>query len=431
MHAQARLALLSGAAALIVMLVFAGLRSVVLVGVGLAGVSLTAVAAWLVLAHRGPVRWMAALLLVAAPVAVIVWFARVGLLRVVICSVLLWVLAAACGRAALVREGRSRMPELPAVPPRRPYIIMNPRSGGGKVGSFHLREKAEAMGADVLLLDPDHPQDVVALARRAVDEGADLLGVAGGDGTQALVAGVASERGVPFLVISAGTRNHFALDLGLDRRNPAACLDALADGVEVRVDLGRIGDRPFVNNASFGTYAEVVRNPAYRDDKIRTILALLPDLLARHTGPRLSVHAPGFAVDGPQAVLVSNNPYGRGDAAGLRRRSRLDTGTLGVLGVKVTNAAQAAGILRHGRAGGLTSVRVSEVVVDSDGPVIQVGVDGESLTMPAPVRCHVEPGALRVLVPRHRPGAGAGVPMNWPEVRRLAFTTGRGAGSGR
>ena len=108
--------------------------------------------------------------------------------------------------------------------------------------------------------------DVAALARQAVADGADLLGVAGGDGTQALVAGIAAEHGLPFLVISAGTRNHFGLDLGLDREDPATCLDALTDGEELRVDLGVIADRTFVNNASFGAYAEVVRSPAYRDD---------------------------------------------------------------------------------------------------------------------------------------------------------------------
>ncbi|MFF5446463.1 diacylglycerol/lipid kinase family protein [Streptomyces sp. NPDC012888] len=430
MHAKARLSLLSGAAALVVMLVFAGFRSLPLVVVGLAGLCLTAAAVWLVLAHRGPVRWLAAFLLVAAPVAVVVWYLRAGLLWVVLCVVLLWALAVTAGRAALADEGRSRMPERRAEPPERPFIIMNPRSGGGKVGTFRLREKAEALGAEVVLLDPRHPQDVAALAHRAVDRGADLLGVAGGDGTQALVAGVAAERDVPFLVVSAGTRNHFAMDLGLDRKNPAACLDALTDGVELRVDLGRIEDRVFVNNASFGTYAEVVQNPAYRGDKVHTVMALLPDLLTRHSGPRLTVRAGGTTVEEPQAVLVSNNPYGRGDVAGLGRRTRMDTGTLGLLGVKVNNAAQAVGILRHGRSGGLTALTTREVVVDSDAPLVRVGVDGESLTMPAPVHCRVQPGALRVLVPRHRPGLRSGVPVDWAGVRRLALTMGRTAVGG-
>ena len=123
------------------------------------------------------------------------------------------------------------------------------------------------MGAEVALLDGPGIVDVAALARDAVARGADLLGVAGGDGTQALVAGIAAEHDLPFLVISAGTRNHFALDLGLDRDDPSTCLDGLTDGVEIRVDLGVIGGRTFVNNASFGAYAEIVQSPAYRDDK--------------------------------------------------------------------------------------------------------------------------------------------------------------------
>lgn len=428
MHAKARLALLAGAAALVVMLVFAGLRGIVLVAVGLAGVAVTAAAVWLFLAHRGPVRWMALVLAVASPVAVVVSYVRAELLWVALCAVALWGLAVAAGRSALADEGRSRMPGRPARPPRHPFLIMNPRSGGGKVGAFGLREKAEALGAEVVLLDPDRHEDVAELARRAVDRGADLVGVAGGDGTQALVAAVAAERGVPFLVISAGTRNHFAMDLGLDRRDPSTCLDALTDGVELRVDLGRVGDRAFVNNASFGTYAEVVQSPAYRDDKIRTTLSLLPDLLAHHTGPRLTVRAGGSAVDAPQAVLVSNNPYGTGDTAGLGRRSRLDTGVLGVLAIKVNNAAQAAGVLRGARATGLTSLTAREVEVDSDAPQVRVGIDGEAIMLPAPVRCRVEPGALRVVVPRHRPGNRAGVPMDWAGVRRLALTMGRAAG---
>src|SRR5580700_3170413 len=145
---------------------------------------------------------------------------------------------------------------------------MNPRSGGGKVGRFDLKHKAEGLGAEVFLMDGPEEVDVAAVARDAVARGSDLLGVAGGDGTQALVASVAALHGIPFVVITAGTRNHFALDLGLDRENPAACLGALSDGIELQVDLGVIGGQTFVNNASFGAYAEVVQTPAYRDDKL-------------------------------------------------------------------------------------------------------------------------------------------------------------------
>jgi diacylglycerol kinase family enzyme len=308
-------------------------------------------------------------------------------------------------------------------PPKRPFLIMNPRSGGGKVGKFRLREKAEALDADVLVLDTAHQQDVVAIADKAVERGADLLGVAGGDGTQALVAGVAARHGIPFMVISAGTRNHFALDLGLDRDDPSTCLDALTDGVELRVDIGFIGERPFVNNASFGTYAAVVQSPAYRDDKVRTILQTLPDLLTHRRGPRLAVRTPDMTFEGPQAVLVSNNPYRTGDLAGLGHREVLDSGALGVLGVNVDNAAQAAELLAGKHALGLTRLTAEEVVIDADEPEIEAGVDGEALTLPTPVRCTIRPRALRVRVPRRRPGVPrTRAPMNWRRLGKLALS---------
>lgn len=430
---SALLALLAAAAAALVLLVFAGLRSVLLLGVGAAGLAVTAAGAWWALTRRGLLRILAGTLAAAAPAAVLLLYVWAGLLWVVLVSLGLWGLAVSAGGAALSRDPRpERTPETPAVPPRRPFLIMNPRSGGGKVGTFRLKERAEELGAEVHLLDAAHHEDVVALARDAVGAGADLLGVAGGDGTQAMVAGVAAEHGIPFMVISAGTRNHFALDLGLDRDDPASCLDALTDGVELRVDLGFVGGRAFVNNASFGTYAAVVQSPAYRNDKVRTVLEMLPDLLTHQRGPRLTVRAAGTVIDAPQAVLVSNNPYRMGDPAGLGRREDLDAGVLGVLGITVDNAAQAAGILRGRHGTGLTALTAGEVVVDADEPEIQAGVDGEALTLPTPVHCWIWPRALRVRVPRHRPGVPrAKPPMNWRRLRSLALTRERPAGDRR
>jgi len=161
------------------------------------------------------------------------------------------------------------------------------------------------------------------------------------------------------MVIAAGTRNHFARDLGLDRDNPAACLDALSDGVELRVDLGVIGGQTFVNNVSFGAYAEIVETPAYRGDKLHTTLNMLPDLLQGHRGTPFAARADGVEIKAPQALLVANNPYGTGDIAGLGRRARLDRGVLGVVGVKVNSARQAVGLLRGEHAAGL-SVLISD-----------------------------------------------------------------------
>ncbi len=428
----ARLAFAAAIAAVVVLVLLGGLRSITALLLGVLGLAIGCAAAYWFLAYRGLVRWLALVVVVAAPVFAIVVYIVAGLLWEVALAVVLAAVAAAAGRTALASgEALAGPAEYAAARPRQPFMIMNPRSGGGKVGKFGLKDKAVALGAEVALLEGPGVVDVAALARHAVDRGADLLGVAGGDGTQALVAGIAAGRDIPVLVISAGTRNHFALDLGLDRDDPARCLDALSDGAELRIDLGMIGDRAFVNNASFGVYAEVVENPAYRDDKTGTVLQMLPGLLNGHQGARLIVRADGqLILDGPQAVLVSNNPYETGDIAGLDRRARLDQGVLGVIGVKVENAAQAAGLLRKAaRSRELTTLTAREVTIDSDQSQIPVGIDGESVLMPTPVRCTIRPLALRVLVPRNRPGVPAPRPqLDWARLRRQAFTFGPATG---
>ena len=418
--ARASFALMLAAVALLIAV--AGWRSVTLVIFAAAGGCAVVAGGYWFLANRGVRRWLAAVLVIAAPVVILVAFALHHLLWVAIVAVALMLLAAAAARAALGSgAGNDRAPVIPAGRPAHAFLIMNPRSGGGKVARFGLKEKAEAQGAQVALLDGPEIVDVAALARKAVSDGADLLGVAGGDGTQALVAGIAAEHDLPFLVISAGTRNHFALDLGLDRDDPSTCLAALTDGEELRIDLGLIGDRTFVNNASFGAYAEVVRSPEYRDDKRGTTLRTLPDLLQGHQGARLSAQAGDVTVEGPQAVLVSNDPYEMTDLAGLGRRARLDAGTLGMVAVRVDSARQAIGLIRQGHGQGLTSLTADEVVVHADEPEIPVGIDGETVMMPTPVRCAIRPGALRVVVPRQRPGVPAPKPpLEWPRLRQLA-----------
>ena len=120
-------------------------------------------------------------------------------------------------------------------------------------------------------------------------------------------------------------------------------------------------------------------------------------------------------------MLVSNNPYQGGDIAGLSRRARLDTGKLGVVAVTVDSALQAAMLLRGGRGQGVTVLAADEVVVDADVPEIPVGIDGETVKMATPVRCTIQPRALRVRVPRDRPGTRPSRPaVDWPTLRQLA-----------
>jgi Diacylglycerol kinase catalytic domain len=222
----ARLSFVLTGLAIVILVVCAGLKSLTMLAAGLAAAAVSLAAGYFFLSRRGIVHWLSLAVFVLAPIAVIVVYAFRDLLWIAVLSAALWLLASMTARLALTEDGADwRMPEYPAKPPaRHPYLIMNPKSGGGKAGKFDLVRKAGDLGAEVFLIGGPEPVDVAKVAREAVERGADLLGVAGGDGTQALVAGIAAEHRLPFLVVSASTRNHFGLDLGLDREDPAACL---------------------------------------------------------------------------------------------------------------------------------------------------------------------------------------------------------------
>jgi diacylglycerol kinase family enzyme len=411
------------AAAFVVLLLAQGAVGLTLLITGLIGVSAVLAGGFWFLAKRGVLRWTGLALAILAVVVVLIVYIRQNVL---LPAVIALALAAVGGAAARHALGHTPMPWMPTrrtPPPAHPFIVMNPRSGGGKVVRFDLAAKARALGAEVTLLDGPGYVDVAALVRDAIDRGADLLGVAGGDGTQALVAGIAADHDIPMLVISAGTRNHFALDLGLDRDDPSTCLQALTDGEEVRVDLGMIADRPFVNNASFGAYAEIVQSPEYRDNKNRTMLEMLPDLLGGNQGTNLTARTGGHRLSGLQAVLISNNPYGEGTLRGLGRRARLDQGSLGVIAAQVGTTAQAVGLLRRPEYRSVTSLDGDgDVVIDADTPTIPVGIDGEAVTVSTPVHCTIRPRALRVRLPRHRPGVPPPRPrIDWKRLWHIAF----------
>ncbi|MEU8620575.1 diacylglycerol kinase family protein [Streptomyces sp. NPDC048623] len=418
--------MLAAVAAVLSLFLPFGDGGVLIVVSGLVGLALCAAGVWWFLAHRGPVRFLGALLAAGTPVGVLLLYIAGGLWPSALTAVLLWGLALFCARRALHRPALGTR-TWPAARPERPVLLMNPKSGGGKVETFGLVGKAERLGARVLLLAPSEPggafPDAAELAREAVADGADLLGVAGGDGTQALVAAVAAEHDLPFLVISAGTRNHFAMDLGLDRADPARCLDALTDGEELRVDLGDVDGRPFVNTVSFGVYADVVQHPEYRDAKAETALNMMPDLLAGSSARRFDARVDAAVLPAQQALLVSNNPYNSPDPFGGAKRPRLDRGRLGVVGIRVDGAAQAADLaVRGAMSAGLNVLTAHRVEVVSDSPELAVAVDGEALTLPTPVVCTLRPKALRVLVPRDRPGTlPAAPPLSWRRVFVLAF----------
>lgn len=306
--------------------------------------------------------------------------------------------------------------QLPAAqPPSRAVLVWNPKSGGGKAQRNNLAEEARRRGIEAIELEPD--DDLVALVNAAVARGADGLMAAGGDGTQAMVAAIAAAHDLPFACIPAGTRNHFALDLGVDRNDVIGALDAFVTGGEKRVDLAEVGGRVFVNNASLGLYAEAVQSKGYRDAKVRTILDTVPKLLGPEgagDSRELSWTGPDGALNRSAAIiLVSNNAYRLGAVPGAGTRPRMNQG---VLGVAVIGAAGEKGRLRIA-----SDWSTPEFIVEAPDSV-PVGVDGEALTLPTPLVFRTRPGVLRVRIARQHPGASpsAALPQGLRDaVRRL------------
>jgi diacylglycerol kinase family enzyme len=370
-------------------------------------------AGWVALTRRGVTRVLAAVVGVAALVVAVALLLLDAAFVDVVIIVALTLVATACSRYA-VGVDRAMLRE--AVPPgrrvpkaQRPVLLMNPRSGGGKVERFDLAHEAERRGIEPIVLQPG--DDLAALARDAVARGTDLLGMAGGDGSQALVAGIASEHGLPFVCIPAGTRNHLALDLGVDRDDVVGSLDAYTDGYERTIDLATVNGDVFVNNVSLGVYARIVQSEDYRDAKMQTAAGMLPDLLGRDTYAfDFSLdHPDGTTVDGPCLVLVSNNVYELARLGGFGSRIRLDEGVLGVVTLRVGSAADVAQLAALETAGhvdrarGWEAWRATSVEVRS-GERVAAGVDGEARTYDPPLRFESKPGALAVRVARAAPG---------------------------
>ena len=394
-----------------------------------AALAVAAAAAWLALTRRGAVRVVAEVVVIAA----LIGGAVVMIVRGAVDELVVFVIAGGVfGWAARKALRAAAQPSAPAQPStRRPaagtaVLLLNPKSGGGKVGRFDLVEEAKRRGIEPVVLGPE--DDLRTLAEAAAAS-AEVIGMAGGDGSQALVAQVAMERGLDYVCIPAGTRNHLALDLGLDRDDVVGALDAFASDDARRVDLAFVNDRIFVNNVSLGVYAEIVQSDAYRDDKLKTVEKMLPELL----GPRATpfdlrfVGADGTEQRSAQLLLVSNNPYVLDRLAGAGSRPRLDSGRLGVVAIQITGALQAAELVALDALGqirrfdGWSEWTAEHFEVDS-GSGVAVGIDGEAVILEPPLRFTMAPSALRVRLPPTALGlspAALGPGLNRSAVREL------------
>jgi diacylglycerol kinase family enzyme len=377
---------------------------------------------WVGLTRTGRRRVAAAALAVAALVGIVVlWVARQGLdtlsltVRVVGIAATIGLARYAVGTTAKALQHRAT-PGTPVPAAANGVLFMNLKSGGGKAERFHLVDECRQRGIEPVVLEAG--QDWVAIIRESASRH-DVVGMAGGDGSQALVGSIAAELGLPMVVVPAGTRNHLALDLGLDREDVVGALEAYGEAVERPMDLADVNGHVFVNNVSLGLYAAIVRSPEYRDAKADTTLATLPKVLAPGTAPfDLHFDGPDGHHEGAHVIQISNNPYGT-TLSGLGSRPRLDTQQLGVVSLVLEGDRAIARFLAAlatgapGRFDGLTSWSTPSFVVSS-GSAIEIGLDGETQVMDSPLRFSIRPDPVRVRLPRSAIGySPAGRSLGW------------------
>lgn len=356
--------------------------------------------AWGAMGRRGIAKALWAVLVVAALAVTVVLVLDSGRqLLVIVLGLLVMLAGGSAAGAALLHAPRKGGPPPPVPvdqPATRPVLFVNPRSGDGTAERVGLVDAARRRGITTIELTKD--MDLVAEARRAADEGADCLGAAGGDGTLAQVALVAIERDLPFVCVPAGTRNHFALDLGLDRQDPLGGLDAFHTALEQRIDVAEVQGRLFLNNVSVGAYGEVVAEEQYRERKVGTALAKLPDIIGPDAEPLDLRFTDGNGHEHESAIVVhvSNNVYDLAPRPGFGTRPSLADGQLGIVAV----------VHEPGLTGPVKVLRwqTPSFELDSSEP-IPAGLDGEAIELEPPAEFKILAGMLRVRIPVHAVGA--------------------------
>jgi diacylglycerol kinase family enzyme len=370
------------------------------------------IAGWHVVSRRGLPRVVAGLVILIAVVAPVL-HVLAHRPEALLVTMLLFGLSMACARFALQPAGprprrRRHRSRARTATPGRAVLLLNPCSGNGRAAGIDLADLTGLPDLDVVRVNPG--EDLAALAEAAVAGGARTLGVAGGDGSMAAVAAVAARHRLPFVCVPAGTRNHFALDLGLDPRDTAHALTAFRSGTDVRVDMAEVNGQIFVNNVSLGLYPALLGSRHYRHSKARAVLDELPDVLGPESAPLpLRCRAPdGTVHSGAHALLVSNNPYRLGGLGHSAWRPQLNTGSLGVLSVRVDGGralARLAALELFGRghlSPGYRRWTTETLTVQADAPVT-AALDGEPITLEPPLRFINRAGALLVRLPTSRP----------------------------
>ena len=314
----------------------------------------------------------------------------------------------------------------------RGVLFMNLKSGGGKAERFHLVDECTRRGIQPVVLEPG--QDWLQVVRDVAASGVDVLGMAGGDGSQAMVGTVAAEMGLPMVVVPAGTRNHLALDLGLDRDDVVGALDAYGEAVERTMDLADVNGHVFVNNVSLGLYAAIVRSAGVPrreggHDPRHPAAGAGPG--QRTVRPALHRTPTAWSIEAPTSSRSPTTPTAPRSARSGAALGWTPTSSASWrwCSAKRGDAAAFLAALASGhpeRFGGLSSWATPTFEVTSDAP-IEMGLDGETMVMDSPLRFSIRPSPVRVRLPKQAIGySPAARSLGWRKSLRRLWATALG-----
>lgn len=278
----------------------------------------------------------------------------------------------------------------------RGVVFVNPRSG-----------REHTSRADLASQFPDHrveetpAEGLDASIRSAIADGAAFVGMAGGDGTVRSGAGPLLGSDVPLLAVPAGTRNHFARQLGIV--DLPAAVRAAAGRIEA-VDVGEVNGRCFINNSAIGMYPQMVeRREAFQRRRLpKRVAQILADVaqLSRGRRFRVSIEGVGYRA---WTLFIGNGQYGE-DMLDIATRQSIDEGMLDVRLVRAdrllarTRVIGALILGRLHRSALVVQRTVPELTFEFDTPTVEVALDGEVVTLDAPLHYRSRPGELRVLI---------------------------------
>jgi diacylglycerol kinase family enzyme len=298
--------------------------------------------------------------------------------------------------------------------PVRVEIILNASAGSGG------QEEARRTLAEIFAAESDleahvslagSGEEIVSLARRAVaDPQVQIVVAGGGDGTVNAVATELVGTDKTLGVLPLGTLNHFAKDLNIPLDLAGAARNLIA-GEAVKVDVGEVNERIFINNSSLGLYPSIVRHREKQQERLgrgKWFAAAWATLEVFRRYPlfsvRLSAGGQEFRRRTP-FVFIGNNEY-QMDTFNLGARSCLDAGQLSL---HLTRDIGRWGLLRLATSALFGRLRESkdfdalctkEVWIETRRTRLRVATDGEVNLMRSPLHYRVRPGALRVIVPK-------------------------------